>query len=66
MLPDARPLLKKAPVVQGVCVRCQGSAEDQCVNVEKRRWVRMMAIGAKLVICMEVMQMIGKIQYGNK
>ena len=66
MLPNARSLLEKAPVVQGVCVGRQGSAENQCVNVEKRRWVRMMVIRAKLVICMEVVQMIGKIQYGIK
>ena len=29
VLPDTCPLLEKAPVVQGVCVRRQGSAEDQ-------------------------------------
>ena len=40
VLPDARPLLKETPVVQGVRVRRQGSAEDQedeCVNVAIRR-----------------------------
>ena len=40
MLTDARPLLEEAPVVQGVRVRRQGSAEDQedeCVNVAIRR-----------------------------
>ena len=40
MLTDARPLLEETPVVQGVRVRRQGSAEDQedeCVNVAIRR-----------------------------
>ena len=39
MLPDARPLLEEAPVVQGVRVRRQGSAvdqEDECFKVEIR------------------------------
>ena len=40
VLPDARPLLEEAPVVQSVGVRRQGSAEnqvDECVKVEMRR-----------------------------
>ena len=40
MLPDTCPLLEEPPVVQGVGVRRQGSAEDQeeeCVKVEIRR-----------------------------
>ena len=35
VLPDACPLLEEPPVVQGVGVRRQGSAEDQGRNVSR-------------------------------
>ena len=58
VLPDACPLLEEPPVVQGVGVRRQGSAEDQeeeCVKVGTRRGS---GLGmTMMVICIEVMQM---------